>query len=271
MKNSKLLAILNFVFVLVNLSWLIILDKDKFFGRSLNDVFTQELTYLTPHKYTYFIWTLIGIALTLLHFTYIRALDYDRFKEGWERKILRVGNLIIINQLLLGLSMVTKLNNYIGLSTLLSLGVLVTIIITTYRLDLFNNSNPCVIQYFTKIGYSLYAGWMIYVVGFNSKMYLSQVLELSYTSKFIFAIAFLAVVYAWLFFLTIKHRLPALLFGFTAGIVGSYFNQVHASNMAYNTEIRIIFGTLIAITCFTLIYLQLFPSPKNSHKEVIGN
>ena len=258
MRNSKQLAILNFIFVVLNLTWILIIDRQKLFGKSIYDTFIGNWTYLTPHKYTFFIWSLVSICLIITHGAFINSLKNAETSDHISEKVNNTGFLIMLNQVLLGMSMVTKLNDNIEISLLFTFGTLITLLTINKRLRIFRNPGQSIVDYISRISYGLYTGWLIYVALFNSASYLYTLIDVSMYSKFMISILSASTLFAIILIKSFKRKLPSYIFGYSFGLMGAYSNVYEGSYTPdYANEFLIIFQLLVFIMIGSCVYITL--------------
>ena len=269
MKSAHQIAFLNLLFIIINCGWIIILDNSKIFGVTIYDTFSRDWSYLTPHQATFNIWKVISIVLVITGILYCMVLKRADEKDILLRdKILISGNTVIINQTLLGLSMVFKLNGFLFIAYLFSIGTVYTLIILNNQFQLNDYKNPRAIHFFTRISLGLYTGWMVFLLGFNGLSTLAHHcnIHIDNTIYFYVSIIYLIVSFSYILYTCLKYLLPSIIVGYLTGILGAYYynTQQYLVTDTYMSNMRYILLTIIVLSIGIIIYLLVRKRKKNS-------
>ena len=174
MAAPKTLSLLNLVIVAINFLWIACLENGFLFNYSFTDTIAFYPSYLTPAKFTYKIWTFIAFNMVLAAYLMYVGSQPTNSNENTIRKVQKIDYLLILNQLALGLSMTLKHNDYFYWSILYSCICLYTLILINKRIQIKKLTSNSFTRYFIRLGFGVYTGWLIFVLGFNSAIILSK-------------------------------------------------------------------------------------------------
>ncbi|MCA5003953.1 hypothetical protein [Sphingobacterium bovistauri] len=259
MKSAHQIAFLNLVFIIINSFWIIIIDTKKIYGFSIYDTFFNNWSYLTPHIDTFNIWKIITVTLALTAVLYCLVLkrEYDE-DLPLAQKIEKSGNWMILNQLLLGLSMVLKLNNYLVLAYLFTIGTFYSLVKLNYIFKIRDDKNPSFVHVFTRTSLGFYSGWYVYLLGFNGIPTLGRLLKQPSDQPLFFYLSLLFVIssFSYILYKAVLCNLPAILVGYSAGILGAYYYNINSNKEdIYHLIMRYTFLIALIITIVTVLYL----------------
>lgn len=259
MRSANKAAFLNLIYIIINFVWLVIVDNKKIFGTSLYETFYQNWSYLTPHYATFEIWKVIAICFVTTALFYCILLRRERDEDrALAEQISSSENWIIYNQLFLGLSIVLKVNNYLTVALLFTIATFYTLNKLNYIFKIRDYKNPTAIHIFTRTSMGLYSGWLVYLMGFNGLPVLSHLFKMrgDETIFFILALIFLLVSFSFILYKAIICILPALLVGYTAGVLGSYFYNIQSQNTdIYHQTMQYAFLSIMLISISMMIIL----------------
>lgn len=259
MKSAHQIAFLNLLFIILNCFWILIVDDKKIYGLSIYDTFSTNWSYLTPHVDTFNIWKIITIVLVLTAIFYCILLKRENDEDTpLAQQVEQSGNWMLINQLFLGMSMVFKLNNFLLIAYICS-------IVTYYSLHKLNlifkirdTENPSFIHIFTRTSLGLYSGWFVYLLGFNGIPTITKILRLppGHTMLFLLSLLFLIGSFSFILYKAMRCKLPAILVGYGAGVLGSYFYNIQANiGTLPNDIMRYSFIGVLSLTVISIVYL----------------
>ncbi|QBR10956.1 hypothetical protein [Sphingobacterium sp. CZ-2] len=227
MSGTKSLALLNFMMVTLNFTWIILMDNSFFFGNSINTAISSYPTYLTPAPITFKIWSFLSANMILVGILMFIASRNEAENPRTVLKIKKIGNLLILNQLFCGLSMVLKMNNHFILSVICSSACLITILMINKRIEIHKLVSNSFIRYFIRLGFGVYTGWMIILMAFNSVIILAKFELVSSSSElFWLNVAVLLACTAYGIYYTITHYLPAVSAVLAWGIFGILIQNI---------------------------------------------
>jgi len=259
MKSAHQLAFLNLLFIIINSFWIIIVDDKRIFGLSIYDTFFNNWSYLTPHVATFNIWKIIILTLVLTAVMYCIVLKREYPEDmPLAQKIEAADNWIIINQLLLGISMVLKMNNYLIPAYIFTIGTYYTLNKLNIIFKIRDDKNPSFVHVFTRTSLGLYSGWFVYLLGFNGIPTLSSMLNISsdHPVFFYLAILFLLGSFCFLLYKSLECNLPAIMVGYTTGILGSYYYNIsHGQEGVYYLIMRYAFLGILILAIAMIFYL----------------
>lgn len=259
MRSAHQIAFLNLLFIVINCFWIIIVDDKKIYGLSIYDTFSTNWSYLTPHVDTFNIWKIITIVLVLAAIFYCIILKRENDEDApLAQQVEKSGNWMLVNQLFLGMSMVFKLNNFLIIAYLCSIGTYYSLNKLNLIFKIRDTENPSFIHIFTRTSLGLYSGWFVYLLGFNGIPTINKFLRLpaDHLLLFILSILFLLGSFSFIWYKTMLCKLPAILVGYTAGVLGSYFYNIQANigTLLYDIMEYLFIGVL-SISVITIIYL----------------
>lgn len=259
MKSAHQIAFLNLVFITINFLWIIVVDDKKIYGLSIYDTFSHNWSYLSPHIATFNIWKVIGICLVLTGIFYCIILKRENAEDApLANQVIKSGNWMIANQLFLGISMVFKMNNLLVLAYLCSLATYYCLNKLNFIFKIRDNNNPAFIHIFTRTSLGLYSGWFVYLLGFNGVPTLSRMLQMpsEHTLFFFASLIFLVGSFGFIWYKTMICKLPAILVGYSVGVLGSfYYNVFGNSATLYHTIMRYGLIVILVISILSILYL----------------
>ncbi len=255
MSGTKSLALLNLIMVTFNFTWIILMDNSFFFGNSINTAIGSYPTYLTPAPITFKIWSFLSANMILVAILMFIASRNESENPRTVLKIQKIGNLLMLNQLFCGLSMVLKMNNQFILSVICSSACLITILMINKRIDIHKLVSNSFIRYFIRLGFGVYTGWMIILMAFNSVILLAKFeLVSSSTELFWLNVAVLLITSAYGIYYTITHYLPAVSAVMAWGIFGILLQNIehpHFINPDMKPYLYVVLMASIGATLYT--------------------
>lgn len=261
MRSVHRIAFQNLLFITINFLWIILIDNNRIYGATIYEIFHINWSYLTPHAYTFNIWKIISLLSVLTALMYCIVLKREEEDNTLlVEQIRKAGNWVVINQLLLGISMVFKVNHQLILSYLFSIGTFYSLSKLNYIFKIRDNTNPAFIHILTRTTMGIYSGWFVYLTGFNGIPVILKVLKIEVLSDFNFyaSIVILLFTFGFILYKSILCRLPALLLGYTIGILGAYFyNLENGGDKAYSTIMHYTFLIILTIAIGTIFYLLI--------------
>lgn len=261
MKSANQIAFLNLLFIVINCFWILILDEKKVFGNSIYETFSSNWSYLTPHLTTFNIWKIIAIVMVLTAVFYCMTLSNEKEdNKELASQVQKSGNLMIANQLFLGISMVLKLNGYLVLAYLCSIATIVSLTKLNKIFNINNHTNLSYIHLFTRISLGIYTGWLVYLLGFNGLPTLNKLLRIpnDHSLFFYLALVFLVCSFIYILCMTMKSKLSAILIGYAVGVIGTYYQIIHNPNgTIYTTIIKNTLVGILIIAFISVIYIVI--------------
>jgi benzodiazapine receptor len=163
-KNRSIIYIVSLIFMIIVNAISILFPLG---GQTVSEVTQNYYALFTPAAYAFSIWGLI--YLLLLGFVIFQAQPQNRDAEF----IQKIGWWFPISCLLNSLWLVVWLNEWITLSVIIIVGLLISILMTYYHLQ--NEYIPLKGKLFVKLPFSIYAGWVSVATIVNISIYLSSV------------------------------------------------------------------------------------------------
>lgn len=160
MNKIKALAILNAVFFLVHLVPSQLTQLKLLSGQTIGEVSDKYPTLFAPAGITFSIWGLIYLALIVFcMYHLIKAFNADARHEA-NLEVQRLGYLFILNNLATGAWTIAWVHELLGLSVVLMLVQLLTLLAMQLRLGIFDPARSVASRWFTQVPLSLYFGWI---------------------------------------------------------------------------------------------------------------
>jgi len=265
MSAIRTLAILNFLITCINFTWIILIDNYAVFGQSISSTLDKYPTYLSPVDFSHKIWVLIAAIMTTA--TYLMFHSTHKVSRSMKtiRNISKIDHLLILNQFFCGMSLVFMLNNSFVISLIFMIATLLTIIIINKRLELHKITMYSFTRYFTRLGFSLYTGWIIVVIIYTISIlcgkfsYSLSNPNIAYTFNIIILVSFSAAALFYAF----KYSFPAVSSALTWGIFCVAFKQETSHYYQYPGMKYWLYTIFALAVLFTLInYYRCYHSRK---------
>lgn len=174
MAAPRTLSLLNLLIVALNFVWIASLENGYFFNFSFTDTIAFYPSFLTPAKFTYKIWIFVGFIMIMAAYMMYQGSQDTQLNINTVKKVEKIDYLLILNQMALGLSMTLKHNDFFMWSILYSTVSLVTIFMINRRINIKRLTSNSVTRYFIRLGFGVYTGWLMFVLGFNIAAVLSK-------------------------------------------------------------------------------------------------
>lgn len=175
MKELKTLSILNAVSLFIHIAASYLSQTSAIGKFTVGEISDKYPTYFTPAGITFAIWGVIYISLTAFVIFHI----YHAFKspeDHFENRTLRkIGWNFIVNNLATTLWLFTWTNDLPGISLLLILIQLVTLIIIHTKLMIHNATSPIADKAFSQFPLSIYFGWISIATIANTSVYFKSI------------------------------------------------------------------------------------------------
>lgn len=226
MAAPKTLSFLNLVMVAINFLWIACLENGFLFGFSFTDTIAFYPSYLTPAKFTYKIWTFIAFNMVLAAYMMYVGTQKNTLNENVVRKVEKIDYLLILNQMALGLSMTLKHNDYFYWSLMYSIICLVSVMVINKRIQIKKLTTNSFTRYFIRLGFGVYTGWLMFVIGFNFAVILSKLsLTLGDAFYFYLNLGALAIICACMLAYSYYNYLPSVSAVLAWGSYGAYIEN----------------------------------------------
>ena len=254
MSAIRTLAILNFLITSINFTWIILIDSYALFGQSLSSTLDQNPTYLSPADFSQKIWILIAAIMSTA--TYLMAYSTYKLHSSMKttKNVFKLNYLLIMNQFFCGMSMVFMINDELLVSLLFSLATLWSLLVINKRLDLHKITMYSHTRYFTRLGFSLYTGWIIVMIMYTFPLLYRQ-FNISLNQPLIYNLnmAILIGLSGATLYYAFKYSFPAVSSALSWGIFCIIFKQQFSAYYPYpETKYWLYFVFLLA-AIFTLI------------------
>ena len=208
MAAPRTLSLLNLIMVALNFGWIAFLESGFLFNYSFTDTISFYPSYLTPAKFTYKIWIFTGLIMISAAYLMYQGTQKNTLNINTFKKVQKIDYLLILNQTALGLSMALKHHDYFLWSIIFSTICLVSILGINRRIEIKKLTSNSFTRYFIRLGFGVYTGWLIFVLGFNSTAIISkfgiQIGEelFFYLNILVFALITIAIsLYSYLYYL----------------------------------------------------------------------
>lgn len=173
--KTKTLAILNSISLASLLVISYLTQQEWFSDLNVGEVSAKYETIFAPASITFAIWGLIYASLTAFCiFHVIKAFNADETEQA-DTDIVAIGWLFIINTLATGAWLIVWVNEEIGLSVLLILVQLMTLILISISSHIANPERPLSTKIFTHFPLSIYLAWICVATIANISTYLVSI------------------------------------------------------------------------------------------------
>ncbi|MGH2622107.1 MAG: hypothetical protein ACRDE7_00395 [Sphingobacterium sp.] len=268
MSGIRTLAILNFLITSINFAWIILLDTYSIFGKSIGSTLEQYPTYLSPADFSQKIWILIAAIMSGATYLMIQSTYKVKISMKTSSNISKIDYLLILNQFFCGMSMILMINTEFMLSLIFSLATLWSILVINKRLNLQKITMYSPTRYFTRLGFSLYTGWIIVIIIYTFPL-LYRHFNTNLNPNFVYILNMLVLVGlsgATLYY-AFKYSLPAVSSVLTWGIFCIIFKQHISAYSPYPDMKYWLYFILLIAAIFTLInYYRCYHSRKIEKK-----
>lgn len=158
--KTKYLAILNSVSLAIMITMSYLAQNRKLSSLNVGEVSDKFETVFAPAGLTFAIWGLIYLSLAAFCvYHLVKAFNADK-KEQADTDINAIGFLFVINTLATGAWLFAWVNEKIGLSLVLILIQLITLILISVRAHIANPERGLASKVFTQFPLSIYFGWI---------------------------------------------------------------------------------------------------------------
>lgn len=268
MSGIRTLAILNFLITSINFVWIILLDTYSIFGKSIGSTLEQYPTYLSPADFSQKIWILIAAIMSGATYLMIQSTYKVKISMKTSSNISKLDYFLILNQFFCGMSMILMINNEFMLSLIFSLATLWSILIINKRLNLQKITMYSPTRYFTRLGFSLYTGWIIVIIIYTFPLLYSHFnINLSPNMVYNLNMVILVGLSGATLYYAFKYSLPAVSSALTWGIFCIIFKQHISAYAPYPAMKYWLYFILLIAAIFTLInFYRCYQSRKIEKK-----
>lgn len=173
--KRKTLAILNSISLASLLIISYLAQQEWFSDLNVGDVSAKYETIFAPASITFAIWGLIYASLTAFCvFHLIKAFNADETEQA-NIDLVSIGWLFIINTLATGAWLIAWVNEEIGLSVILILIQLITLVLISIRAHIATPERPLSTKIFTQFPLSIYFAWICVATIANISAYLVSI------------------------------------------------------------------------------------------------
>lgn len=168
---KKIYALLNFIVVLAVIFWNYWSNTGKFNGRSVGDVSNELTNLFTPASYAFSIWGIIFLGLIILSANHLILAFKNRDDNN---TILQIGPWLTIANLGNGAWIYFWLTEQIGISVLVMLVILFSLIQVILRTNMQRWNAPIKVVTLVWWPICLYSGWIAVATIANVSAYLAS-------------------------------------------------------------------------------------------------
>ncbi len=169
--KQYLLLILNTLSLLAALFVNYLSGTGFFDGKTVGAVSAQYNTLFTPAGYAFGIWGLIYLMLI----AFVAYQWYAWVKNNDDHELKQTGIWFILNNLFNAAWIYVWLNGYLGISVIVILLMLVTLLVLMFRLRLETWDAPVRVIAFVWWPITIYLGWIIVATVANISVYLTSI------------------------------------------------------------------------------------------------
>jgi hypothetical protein len=173
--KTKTLAIFNGLGLTVLLVLSYLVQQKRLSTLDVGEVSAKYETLFTPASLTFAIWGLIYVSLAAFCIYHIvKAFSSDEADQV-NVDTRAIGWLFLINSLATGAWLIAWIRELVGLSVILILIQLITLILISIRAHIANPERPLASKLFTQFPLSIYFGWICIAAIANISAYLVSV------------------------------------------------------------------------------------------------
>jgi hypothetical protein len=224
--------------------------------RSVGEISNQYPTLITPAGFTFSIWGLIYVLL----FGFLIYQGWNLLKKSPEKSLLPSGIWLGISNLLNLAWIVIWCNEWLYLSAIVIVGLLISLLVLGNRLKIGSKSNSISQYLWVATPIAVYIGWVTVatLVNISVLVYDSEILT---SNPALWTLAMLAVASGIYLFLLFRQNLPQ------AAWVGVWaFTGIAASN--WGGETMVAFGALALALALAMAIIVRFFLAKQLDKDL---
>ncbi len=173
--KTKTFAILNTLSLTLLLVISYLTQQNWFSDLNVGEVSDKYETLFAPASITFAIWGIIYASLAAFCIFHLIIAFNDDANEQADTDIKAIGWLFIVNTLATSSWLLAWVNEQIGLSVLLILVQLITLILISVRAHIGNPERPLSTIIFTQFPLSIYFGWICVATIANISAYLVSI------------------------------------------------------------------------------------------------
>ena len=260
LKKAKIFTILNLVFYFLTLGVNYLGSSGFFNNNTQEDVSNQYMTLISPAPFTFSIW---GVIYTLLLITLI-YLFVKRKDKGLSKLVLLISPLFIASSLFNMGWMIAFSYEWLGVSSLLILGMLFSLLIIVERIYKNRFDFPSALA---GLSFTFYASWVFIATIVNISVFLVQLEGNGFgISDSIWTMIILGIAIAFvLFYLSIYKNaaFPIPIAWAFFGIYSAYANGVLDPAMSTAIQGILVAGIVILLIAVVWTFMKngksLFP------------
>jgi len=271
MKKVKQLAVLNFIFFVIAFA-VANLSQLKIFGGVTNaDISNKYETVFTPAGITFAIWGVIYLSLfgfTIYHL--IKAFK-DHEQSEANQALLKIGNLFIINNMATTFWVFAFAYEYLLLSMILIIIQLITLLMISIKLNIFDIHKTFYNKLFTQFPLSIYFSWLCVATIANVSVYLISIgfkgINNLGEAEFAIVMIFIAILVS--LFITSVKKNPFFALVTIWALYGIQLKRQQIDAIQFENNIRFCFFGMSLLAVILLI--QWYLNIKNKPKSIVDN
>lgn len=175
MKSSRVLSLLSLFALVVHISFSYLTQGRIINPKDVGEVSNKFDTLLTPAGFTFAVWGVIYLGLLLFAICHV-VLSFTKAESHAANEDMRkIGPWFILNNLFAATWLLVWTREMIGLSVVLILLQLATLIIINQRLGIYNSKRSLGSRAITQIPLSIYFGWVSFASFANIAAWLKSI------------------------------------------------------------------------------------------------
>ncbi len=268
MCRIKVFAFFNLIMVIICYSWIYFMDRFKVYGISLADIYIQYDSLLSPASYSLSIWNAVAVStLAMLCYQYMGTMTKYRDKENLDN-IKNMGSLLIINLILLSVYTTLKLHAYTLSPLLVTVLLYINLEWIHLKLQTSKKTKVGIASFYARVCFSLYSGWVIAALGFNTAIYLKYNLQMNSDQQlYTTAILAISICTALVFYKLFSQNLPSTGVSYTWALAAIYFNIIHKPLVHIHFSYFILVLTGLTFIATLYAFYRVYAHTENKQLE----
>jgi len=175
MKNIRILAILNFIALLLHIAMSAAVQTKMFNNKDVAEVSNMFPTLFTPAGFTFSIWGIIYLVLIAMCIHHIAVSFRQDQTHADNKAIEKMGGWFILNNIATGTWLYVWTHLQIAFAEIMIAIQLISLVVIHIRLDIHASNRPLSNKIFTQIPLSIYLGWISIATIANSAVFLTSI------------------------------------------------------------------------------------------------
>ena len=169
--SHKIYSLINSLVLALVIWWNYYSNTGNISGKTVGELSAEYDNYFTPAGYAFSIWGIIYLALTIQAIFFLRR-AFSKTKDS--DFLSQIGPYLILTNLLNAAWLWFWLMEHTGISVIVMLAILSSLIVLILNLNMNKWKAPSKIRWFVQIPISIYAGWITVATIANISAYLTK-------------------------------------------------------------------------------------------------